>query len=262
MYSMLQSFIYLLVLSNFIFGGETMVNFNQGFEITYFGHSTFKIKSPGGKIIFIDPWIKDNPSCPEELKVVDGVDIIAVTHGHFDHISDVIPLARKFKPTIVSNWEICDWLGTKGVENCAPMNKGGGQIAGGIKFIMTHAQHSSGIKDDDGTTIYGGEPAGFIIELENGFRFYHAGDTNIFSDMKLIGEIYKPELVMLPIGDLFTMSPLEASYACRFLNPKFVIPMHYGTFPPLIGTPDQLEALTRDLTEMEIIALKPGELLS
>jgi len=239
-----------------------MVSINKGFEITYYGHSTFKIKSPQGKIILIDPWIKENPSCPKELHDVSGVDIIAVTHGHFDHIGDVRPLAEKFKPTIVANWEICDWLGTKDVENCAPMNKGGGQIIDGIKFIMTHAQHSSGIKDDDGTTVYGGEPGGYIIQLENGFRIYHAGDTNLFSDMKLIGEIYKPELVMLPIGDLFTMSPLEASYACRFLNPKYMIPMHYGTFPPLIGTPDQLKTLTKDLTEMNIIALKPGETLS
>ena len=239
-----------------------MATIGKGFEITYFGHSTFKIKSPEGKIIFIDPWINENPSCPDELKDVDGVDVIGVTHGHFDHISDVRQLAEKFKPTVVSNWEICDWLSSKNIEKCSPMNKGGGQVVDGIKFIMTHAQHSSGIKDDDGTTMYGGEPAGFVVELENGFRLYHAGDTNIFSDMKLIAELYNPELVMLPIGDLFTMSPLEASYSCRFLNPKYVIPMHYGTFPPLTGTPAQLKALTLDLTEMEIIAMKPGEVLS
>nr|NIP39191.1 MBL fold metallo-hydrolase [Candidatus Dadabacteria bacterium]NIS09941.1 MBL fold metallo-hydrolase [Candidatus Dadabacteria bacterium]NIY22559.1 MBL fold metallo-hydrolase [Candidatus Dadabacteria bacterium] len=134
-----------------------MASIGKGFEITYYGHSTFRIKSPERKIIFIDPWINENPSCPDDLKEVDGVDIIAVTHGHFDHISDVRPLAEKFKPTIVSNWEICDWLGAKNVENCAPMNKGGGQSVDGIKFIMTHAQHSSGIKDDDGKTVYGGE---------------------------------------------------------------------------------------------------------
>jgi len=239
-----------------------MVSINKDIEITYYGHSTFSIKTAKGKIIFIDPWIKGNPSCPENLHDVDGVDIIAITHGHFDHTSDVRELAEKFKPKVIANWEICDWLTSKGVENCCPMNKGGGQTQDGIRFIMIHAQHSSSIKDDDGNIVYGGEPGGYVIEFENGFRIYHAGDTNIFSDMKLIAEIYKPELAMLPIGDLFTMSPLEASVACRFLNPKYVIPMHYGTFPPLIGTPSQLEALTRDLTEMEIIALKPGETLS
>lgn len=246
----------------FLLEDETMVTIDKGIEITYFGHSTFKIKSPEGKIVFIDPWIIENPSCPEHLHDVDGVNIIAVTHGHFDHIGDVRPLADKFKPSIVANWEICDWLGSKGVENCCPMNKGGNQSIDGIKFTMTHAQHSSGIKDDDGSTIYGGEPGGFIIQFENGFRIYHAGDTNIFSDMKLIAEIYKPELIMIPIGDLFTMSPLEASYACRFINPKYVIPMHYSTFPPLIGTPEQLRELTRDIDEMEILALSPGETIN
>ena len=126
---------------------------------------------------------------------------------------------------------------------------------------MTHAQHSSGIKEDDGTIIYGGEPGGYVIELENGFRLYHAGDTNLFSDMKLIAELYRPELSMLPIGDVFTMSPLEASYACRFLNCRYVIPMHYATFPLLTGTPEELKKLTGDISSLEVIALKPGETL-
>ena len=235
---------------------------NKDLSITYFGHSTFKLVSPGGKSILIDPWVQGNPSCPQELHSMDSLDIMAITHGHFDHISDAVSIAKEHKPTVVGNWEICDWMGTKGVENCSPMNKGGAQVVDGIKFIMTHAQHSSGIKDDDGTMVYGGEPGGYVIEFENAFKIYHAGDTNIFSDMKLIAEIYKPELVMLPIGDLFTMSPLEASYACRYLNPKWVIPIHYGTFPALIGTPEELRELTKDIPGMEIIAMKPGETLT
>ncbi len=141
------------------------------------------------------------------------------------------------------------------------MNKGGSQKIDGIDFIMTHAQHSSGIKDDYGNIIYGGEPAGFIIIMENDFRIYHAGDTNLFSDMKLISELYKPELSMIPIGDVFTMSPYEASFACRYLNSRYVIPMHYGTFPALTGTPEDLKELIKDLEDTEIIALKPGETL-
>ena len=234
---------------------------SNGSEITYFGHSTFGIKTPGGKNIIIDPWIETNPSCPEELKDIGSVDIIAVTHGHFDHIGDLTDICEKYNPVVIANWEICDWLGTKGIENCMPMNKGGSQEVDGISFIMTHAQHSSGIKEDDGTIIYGGEPGGYVIELENGFRIYHAGDTNLFSDMKLIAELYRPELTMLPIGDVFTMSPLEASHACRFLNCRYVIPMHYATFPLLTGTPEELKKLTGDISGLEVLALKPGETL-
>lgn len=235
---------------------------NKGISITYYGHSTFGIVSPKGKKILIDPWVEGNPACPKELHKIESLDIMAITHGHFDHISDAVSIAKETKPTVVGNWEVCDWMGLKGVENCSAMNKGGAQVVDGIKFTMVHAQHSSGIKDDDGTMVYGGEPGGFIIEFENGFRIYHAGDTNVFSDMKLIAEIYKPELVMLPIGDLFTMGPLEASYACRFLNPKWVVPIHYATFPVLIGTPEELGELTKDIEGMEIIAMKPGDVLS
>jgi len=238
---------------------EKLIN---GIEITYFGHSTFGILSANGKRIIIDPWIETNPSCPEDLKSLKSVDILAVTHGHFDHIGDLIDICSEFSPIVIANWEICDWLGTKGVENCMPMNKGGSQIIDGIKFIMTHAQHSSGIKEDDGTIIYAGEPGGYVIEFENNYSIYHAGDTNLFSDMKLIAELYKPGLSILPIGDVFTMSPYEASYACRFLKSKYVIPMHYATFPLLSGTPEELIELTKDITDQEVLTLKPGECLT
>ena len=239
-----------------------MKKLNNGIKITYFGHSTFGIQSAKGKNIIIDPWIDTNPSCPEELKDIKSVDIIAITHGHFDHIGDLIEICSEHNPKVIANWEICDWLGTKGVDNCMPMNKGGCQVVDGIKFIMTHAQHSSGIKEDDGTIIYAGEPGGYIIEFENNFSIYHAGDTNLFGDMKLIGDIYKPALSMLPIGDVFTMSPFEASYACSFLNSKYVIPMHYATFPLLSGTPEELIKLTSNMKDLEILQIKPGDSLT
>lgn len=234
---------------------------NNGIEITYFGHSTFSIKSPEGKIILIDPWVGGNPSCPDNLKQIEGIDIIAVTHGHSDHTGDLIELAERFEPFVISTFEIHTWLSGMGIKNCLPINKGGTQTVEGIRIIMTHAQHSSSLQTRDGSHIYAGEPGGYIFQFENGFSVYHAGDTNLFGDMKLIGEIYKPELSMLPIGDVFTMSPFEASYACMFLKSKYVIPMHYGTFPILTGTPDELKNLTKDLEELEIIDLKPGQSL-
>ncbi|MFQ5787182.1 MAG: metal-dependent hydrolase [Thermodesulfobacteriota bacterium] len=239
-----------------------MVNLNRDVEITYLGHATFKIQSPGGKTIIIDPWVQGNPACPDQLKKFDKIDIMAITHAHLDHIGDGVALGQEYKPKVVGIYETCAWINSKGIETIMPMNKGGTQDVDGIKFTMAHAVHSCGIQDDDGTIIYGGEAAGYVFEFENGFKIYHAGDTAVFSDMKLIAEIYKPELVMIPIGDLFTMSPKEASYACRFLSPKYVIPMHYATFPVLTGTPAELREFTKDMKDMEIIELKPGEILT
>ncbi|MEK6223727.1 MAG: metal-dependent hydrolase [Thermodesulfobacteriales bacterium] len=238
-----------------------MTNLGKDIELTYMGHSTFRIKSPSGKIVILDPWVDGNPMCPESLKKLDKVDILAITHAHFDHIGDAVRIGNEFQPKVVGIYETCVWLNNKGVQNILPMNKGGTQEVDGIKFTMVHADHSCGIQEEDGTITYGGEAVGYVIEFENGFKVYHAGDTAVFSDMKLIAEIYKPELIMIPIGDLFTMSPLEASYACRFLAPKYVIPMHYGTFPLLTGTPEQLINLTQDIEGIEIIELKPGETL-
>ena len=239
-----------------------MANLNIGIEITYLGHSTFRFRSVEGKVVLVDPWVMNNPACPDELKSFDKIDIMAVTHAHFDHIGDAVEIGKKHNPRVVGIYETCVWLNSKGIEKIMPMNKGGSQTVDGIGFTMVHADHSCGIQDDDGKIIYGGEAVGYVIEFENGFKVYHAGDTAVFSDMKLISEIYKPDLIMIPIGDLFTMSPVEAAYACRFMNPKYVIPMHYATFPALKGTPDQLRDLTKDKHEMKIIALKPGESLS
>lgn len=228
---------------------------NNGIEITWLGHATFKVVQ-GGKTILIDPWM-NNPSCPEKLKSPDRVDYMCITHGHFDHIGDAVELGKKYKPQVIGIFELCLYLESKGVENTNPMNKGGTQIFDGIRFTMVHADHSCGITDGD-KVIYAGEAVGYVITFPNGFKIYHGGDTNVFSDMALIQELYQPDLVMIPIGDLYTMSPREAAKACSLLKPKHVIPMHYGTFPALTGTPAELRKLTADMG-FEIHEIKPGE---
>jgi L-ascorbate metabolism protein UlaG (beta-lactamase superfamily) len=229
----------------------------NGAQITWLGHATFKITSPQGKIILIDPWTHQNPACPANLKNVDKVDLMLVSHGHSDHIGDAVNIAKATNPTCVAIVELAGWLGSKGVQNTIGMNKGGTASAQGIKFTMTHAIHTSGT--EDGT--YGGEAAGFVIELENDLKIYHAGDTCAFSDMQIIGELYKPDLAMLPIGDFYTMGPKEAAIAVRMLGVKHVIPMHYGTFPILVGTPAELQNSLNNLglKDVEVIEMKPGE---
>lgn len=232
---------------------------NNGLRIKYLGHSTFLFTTVEGKSLIIDPWIETNPACPDQAKKIDALDVLLVTHGHSDHMQDAVPLAKKFKPQIACNFELSLWFGNQGVENVTGMNKGGSTTIEGLKVTMVNAFHSSSIAEGD-SVIYGGEPCGYVVEFENGFKIYHAGDTCIFGDMELIGELYKPNLTFLPIGDLFTMGPEEAARACRLLDAKHVIPMHYGTFPPLTGTPERLKKLTEDFG-VEVIALKPGETL-
>lgn len=227
-------------------------------QITWLGHSTFKLVTPDSSVVVIDPWVMGNPACPESLKKFERLDLLLLTHGHFDHIGDAVELAKHYSPEVVGIFELCHWMESKGAGKTHPMNKGGSQRVKDLRLTMVHADHSCGILDD-GKIIYGGEAVGYVIESSSGFKIYHAGDTNLFGDMKLIKELYQPDLAMLPIGDLFTMSPREAAYACQFLGIRKVIPMHFGTFPPLTGTPQQLKELTRDLKGLEVVAMKPGE---
>ncbi|MGH9339027.1 MAG: metal-dependent hydrolase [Acidobacteriota bacterium] len=231
---------------------------NRDITVKYLGHSTFLFTTPGDRKLIIDPWVQNNPACPEPDKKIGSLDTMLITHGHFDHMQDAVALGKEHKPQIGCIFEIANWLSGQGVENINPMNKGGSQQINDLKVTMVNAHHSSGLPGEDGSIVYGGEPAGYVVEFENGFRIYHAGDTCVFGDMKIIAELYRPELVFLPIGDLFTMGPEQAAYACRLLQARKVVPMHYGTFPPLTGTPDQLRQLTRDLG-IEVYALRPGE---
>ncbi|MGC1771287.1 MAG: metal-dependent hydrolase [Candidatus Acidiferrales bacterium] len=230
----------------------------RGNRLTWLGHAAFRIDTPSGKVILVDPWIQTNPMCPEANKKFEHVDTMLITHGHFDHIADAVDLGKKFKPQIVGIYELCAWLESKGVPNTNAMNKGGTQKTGEIEVTMVNAVHSCGIKDGD-EIVYGGEACGYIIRLPGGFTVYHAGDTALFGDMKLIGELYAPDVALLPIGDYYTMGPREAARAIRFLNVRHVIPMHFGTFPVLVGRPEQVRQLTQDISGLEIHALKPGE---
>ena len=232
----------------------------EGIQITWLGHSTFSITTPGGKKLLIDPWVQGNPACPDDHKTIDALDAMLITHGHFDHIDDAVDIAKSTEPEVLAIAETANWLGSKGVANVIDFNKGGTVESAGCRVHMTHAVHSCGITDGD-RIIYGGEAAGYVVEFENGFKLYHAGDTAVFSDMQLIGKLLEPDIALLPIGDHYTMGPRSAAEAIRLLGVKTVIPMHFGTFPLLSGTPEQLARETKDIDGLEIVEMGPGETL-
>ena len=228
----------------------------QRLAITWLGHSTFLIRTPGGRTVLLDPWLRSNPACPEAFKKPPRTDLILVSHGHADHMEDAVLCARESGAPVVAAFELCDWLGRKGLQNLAPMNKGGSIEIAGLRVTMTDARHSSGYVDN-GQMIYMGDAAGFVIGLEDGRTLYFAGDTSLFGDMRLIGEIHQPAIAFLPIGDRFTMGPADAARACALLGVRQVVPMHWGTFALLTGTPAELKALVP--AGVEVLELKPGE---
>jgi L-ascorbate metabolism protein UlaG (beta-lactamase superfamily) len=217
-------------------------------SFTWLGHAAVEIRTPGGKTVLIDPWL-DNPKSPKPASAVDRCDLLLVTHGHSDHLGDAISLAARLRPAWPCIHEMSLWLGRRlpgGSDQVLGMNKGGTVEVAGLRVSMTGASHSAGDWNAEAeTTLYLGEPAGFVIELENGFRVYHAGDTDVFGDMALIRERYAPDLAMLPIGGHFTMDPAGAAIAVELLGVKDVLPIHWGTFPALAGTPEALETAVR-----------------
>src|SRR5262245_39970072 len=239
---------------------QSSMPFPHSLSITWLGHSTFLIRTPGGKRVLLDPWLTGNPSCPDALKKPPKADLILVSHGHGDHIDDLIACARESGAPVVAIYELSEWLSKKGIQHVSPMNRGGSQKIAGLTITMTDARHSSGFVDGE-QIVYLGEAAGFVITLEDQRTIYFAGDTALFGDMRLIGERYKPVIAFLPIGDRFTMDPIDAARACEFLGVRQVVPMHWGTFPLLTGTPAELKRLVEP-KGVQVLELKPGETAS
>ncbi len=233
----------------------------MGLTITWYGHSTFLLTTPGGKRLMFDPWLGTNPACPEALKKPPAVDLLLISHGHSDHADDAVAVARAGTPVVVACYELCMWLQGKGVQAVSPMNKGGSQDLLGLTVTMTDARHSSAWIESDGSITYLGDPAGFLVRLEDAITIYFAGDTSLFGDMGLIGEIYRPDIAFLPIGDRFTMGPREAARAAEMLRVRQVVPMHFGTFPLLTGTSAELKPLL-DARGIQMLELRPGETAS
>lgn len=231
----------------------------HGMTIQWVGHATFYLETAQGTSILIDPWLKSNPACPKDWHAPRKIDLVLCTHGHADHIGDALAVEKKYHPTFVGMNELAAWLTSKGVKSAVGMNLGGSYRFKDVVVSMVTASHSSGI-DDNGTIVYAGYPAGYVVQVDGEPAIYHAGDTALFSDMKLIRELYAPEIACLPIGDHYTMGPRAAAIAAEYVGAKKAIPIHYGTFPALTGTPAEFRKHMQG-KPIEVIEMNPGESL-
>ncbi|MGC9291399.1 MAG: metal-dependent hydrolase [Acidobacteriaceae bacterium] len=228
----------------------------HGMKLQWLGHASFHLLTAKGTSILIDPWLESNPACPKDWKAPAKVDLVLCTHGHSDHFGDALSVEAKYHPTFVGIFELTSWLQSKGVGKTVGMNLGGSFRFQDVNISMVEAKHTSSIVDE-GVTLYAGVPAGYVLQIDGEPTLYHAGDTALFGDMQLIRELYAPEIACLPIGDHFTMGPRTAAIAAKYLGCKKVIPMHYGTFPILTGTPAELRKHLAG-QPVEVLDLKPG----
>ncbi len=243
-----------------------MATIGKDTTITWLGHGTFLIVTPEGKRVLIDAWVDTNPSCPEALKadVHSNIDAIFLTHGHADHVADIASLAESTGAKIVCQFDLAPWLQSKGVagDHIVGFNKGGTIEVAGIRATMTNALHSSSITED-GKIVPLGSPAGYVLRMSNGFTIYHTGDTCVTYDMQIIGDLYKPDLTILPMGDWFTMDPRQAAYALKLIRSAYAIGEHWGTFPILTGTPEALTEACKEFgVETQVLPLRPGDSVS
>ncbi|MEE9274182.1 MAG: metal-dependent hydrolase [bacterium] len=231
----------------------------MGATLTFLGQSTFLIHTGGGQTIYIDPWLEKNPVCPDEHKTPAKADLIVVTHGHGDHVGDVFPAFRANPCPVAGQMDLIRVLAQEGDlgDFAQPMGKDGTVDYGGVQVTLTHAIHGGGYGPN---MRYAGEPCGAVLTFEDGKRVYHAGDTAVFSDMRLIADLYSPDLCLLPIGDRATMGPRQAALAVEFLGARRVVPIHHSSLPHLTGTPEQfIEEVKKRGLDAEVIVLKPGE---
>lgn len=231
----------------------------RGNAVTWLGHGTWLWETSAGGRLLVDCWTRNNPACPEEYREPGGlgtIDGILITHGHFDHLTDAVEIIRATGAPAFAIFETAVYLGGRGLETVTGFNKGGTVEVAGCRATMVNAVHSGGITAEDGTIVEGGDPAGYVVEFPDGLVVYHAGDTDVFGDMALIAEIYRPDVAVLPIGDLYTMSPRQAAHAVRLLGVRRVLCGHWGTFPPLTGRPARLRELVGK--GVDIPDLEPG----